>query len=412
MNKGRLDKDGLARRVARDIPDGSFVNLGIGLPTKVSSFLDPSSDCRAAHRERHAGNGSRAHGGQVDPDLMNAGKIAVTELPGARTHRADSFAMMRGGHLDICVLGAYQVSATGDLANWHTGEPGAIPAVGGAMDLAIGAKRTFVMMNLLTKTAEAKSCRNAATRSPGWPASAGSTPTTRYSTSSRNASPSATSSARQSRSSKTSSRCRCATPPERIRRANYRSLIANSVSVVGDVGQDAVGGSAASRKSSSNDDEPRKVWMDRSRSRCTACELTTHDTNTPWPAPTTFRRHCISVSSPAATGLSGVHHHRRPSDVQPLQGRRNKWQPGNDHGCCRRAAFGTRTGRAPNALATSDIDTTPSLAMLYAPGGGSGCGQGDRGRNIVVVDQLGSMPASGTAASALAGLAYLVDRSG
>ena len=157
VNSDRLDKDGLARRVARDIPDGSFVNLGIGLPTKVSNFLDPSSGVVLHTENGMLGMGPEAHGDQVDPDLMNAGKIAVTELPGASYfHHADSFAMMRGGHLDICVLGAYQVSAAGDLANWHTGEPGAIPAVGGAMDLAIGAKRTFVMMNLLTRDGRSK----------------------------------------------------------------------------------------------------------------------------------------------------------------------------------------------------------------------------------------------------------------
>ena len=158
MNSDRpLDKDELARRVAHDIPDGSFVNLGIGLPTKVSNFLDPSSGVVLHTENGMLGMGPEARGGQVDPDLMNAGKIAVTELPGASYfHHADSFAMMRGGHLDICVLGAYQVSAAGDLANWHTGEPGAIPAVGGAMDLAIGAKRTFVMMNLLTRDGRSK----------------------------------------------------------------------------------------------------------------------------------------------------------------------------------------------------------------------------------------------------------------
>ena len=158
MNSDRpLDKDELARRVAHDIPDGSFVNLGIGLPTKVSNFLDPSSGVVLHTENGMLGMGPEARGDQVDPDLMNAGKIAVTELPGASYfHHADSFAMMSGGHLDICVLGAYQVSATGDLANWHTGEPGAIPAVGGAMDLAIGAKRTFVMMNLLTRDGRSK----------------------------------------------------------------------------------------------------------------------------------------------------------------------------------------------------------------------------------------------------------------
>ena len=152
-----LEKNELARRVALDIPDGSFVNLGIGLPTKVSNFLDPSSGVVLHTENGMLGMGPEAHGDQVDPDLMNAGKIAVTELPGASYfHHADSFAMMRGGHLDICVLGAFQVSATGDLANWHTGEPDAIPAVGGAMDLATGARQTWVMMDLLTKQGTSK----------------------------------------------------------------------------------------------------------------------------------------------------------------------------------------------------------------------------------------------------------------
>ncbi|WP_404386427.1 3-oxoacid CoA-transferase subunit B [Knoellia locipacati] len=147
-----LDKDGIARKVAADIPDGSFVNLGIGLPTTVSNHLDPASGVVLHTENGMLGMGPEAHGDEVDPDLINAGKIAVTELPGASYfHHADSFAMMRGGHLDYCVLGAYQVSATGDLANWHTGRPGDIPAVGGAMDLALGAKETFVMMTLLAR---------------------------------------------------------------------------------------------------------------------------------------------------------------------------------------------------------------------------------------------------------------------
>ena len=118
--------------------------------------------CRAADDDLHTENGMlgmgpEAEGDQIDPDLVNAGKVPVTELPGASYfHHADSFAMMRGGHLDICVLGAYQVSATGDLANWHTGQPGDIPAVGGAMDLATGARQTFVMMNLLSRDGHPK----------------------------------------------------------------------------------------------------------------------------------------------------------------------------------------------------------------------------------------------------------------
>jgi 3-oxoadipate CoA-transferase beta subunit len=147
-----LGKDALARVVAADIPPGSFVNLGIGLPTKISNYLPPDSGVMLHTENGMLGMGPEAHGDQVDPDLVNAGKVAVTELPGASYfHHADSFAMMRGGHLDICVLGAYQVSAAGDLANWHTGRPGDIPAVGGAMDLAIGARQTFVMMTLLTR---------------------------------------------------------------------------------------------------------------------------------------------------------------------------------------------------------------------------------------------------------------------
>jgi 3-oxoadipate CoA-transferase, beta subunit len=103
------------------------------------------------------GMGRAAVGEEVDPDLINAGKIPVVETPGASYfHHADSFAMMRGGHLDYCVLGAFQVSVTGDLANWHTGAPGAIPAVGGAMDLAIGAREVFVMMTLFAKDGSPK----------------------------------------------------------------------------------------------------------------------------------------------------------------------------------------------------------------------------------------------------------------
>jgi 3-oxoadipate CoA-transferase, beta subunit len=147
-----LSKDELAARVARDIPRGAFVNLGIGLPTRISNYLTPDSGVMLHTENGMLGMGPEAHGDAVDLDLINAGKVPVTELPGASYfHHADSFAMMRGGHLDICVLGAYQVSARGDLANWHTGRPDDIPAVGGAMDLALGAKETFVMMNLRSR---------------------------------------------------------------------------------------------------------------------------------------------------------------------------------------------------------------------------------------------------------------------
>lgn len=152
-----LDRDQMAELVARDIPSGSFVNLGIGLPTKVSNHLAPGSGVVLHTENGMLGMGPEAHGDEVDQDLINAGKIPVTELPGASYfHHADSFAMMRGGHLDICVLGAYQVSMGGDLANWHTGRPDDIPAVGGAMDLALGAKHTFVMMELFTRSGEPK----------------------------------------------------------------------------------------------------------------------------------------------------------------------------------------------------------------------------------------------------------------
>jgi 3-oxoadipate CoA-transferase beta subunit len=157
MSYTRRTKDQLAQRVAQDIHDGAYVNLGIGQPTLVANHIP-------AGREviRHSENGILGMGpapapGDEDYDLINAGKQPVTlRAGGAFFHHADSFAMMRGGHLDICVLGAFQVSATGDLANWSTGEPGSIPAVGGAMDLAIGAKQTWVMMDLLTKQGASK----------------------------------------------------------------------------------------------------------------------------------------------------------------------------------------------------------------------------------------------------------------
>ncbi|WP_157220238.1 3-oxoacid CoA-transferase subunit B [Flavisphingomonas formosensis] len=153
----RMTRDQMAARVARDIPEGAYVNLGIGLPTKVADFLPVERDIFLQSENGLLGMGPAPAKGEEDAELINAGKQPVTLLTGGCFfHHADSFAMMRGGHLDICVLGAFQVSIHGDLANWHTGEPGAIPAVGGAMDLAIGAKQTFVMMDLLTKQGESK----------------------------------------------------------------------------------------------------------------------------------------------------------------------------------------------------------------------------------------------------------------
>jgi 3-oxoadipate CoA-transferase beta subunit len=153
----RRDKEALAKRVAQDISDGVSVNLGIGMPTLVANYIAKDREVLLHSENGILGMGPAPAVGQEDYDLINAGKQPVTLLPGgAFFHHADSFAMMRGGHLDICVLGAFQVSETGDLANWHTGEADAIPAVGGAMDLAIGAKQTWVMMDLLTKKGQSK----------------------------------------------------------------------------------------------------------------------------------------------------------------------------------------------------------------------------------------------------------------
>jgi 3-oxoadipate CoA-transferase beta subunit len=156
-DRGPLSRTELAQQVAADISAGSYVNLGIGQPTTVADHLPPERDVVLHTENGMLGMGPAACGDDVDPDLVNAGKVPVTETPGAAYfHHADSFAMMRGGHLDVCVLGAFQVSGRGDLANWHTGEPDAIPAVGGAMDLAIGAKEVFVMMTLFDKNGRAK----------------------------------------------------------------------------------------------------------------------------------------------------------------------------------------------------------------------------------------------------------------
>ncbi len=155
--RGPLSFDELAAVIARDIPAGSYVNLGIGQPTKIADYLSADQGVILHTENGMLGMGPAASADEADPDLTNAGKIPVTELPGAAYfHHADSFAMMRGGHLDVCVLGAYQVSAAGDLANWHTGAPDAIPAVGGAMDLAIGAKQVFVMMSLFANDGSPK----------------------------------------------------------------------------------------------------------------------------------------------------------------------------------------------------------------------------------------------------------------
>jgi 3-oxoadipate CoA-transferase beta subunit len=153
----RFTREEIAQRVARDIPEGAYVNLGIGLPTMVANHLDKSREIFLHSENGLLGMGPAPVPGEEDEDLINAGKQPVTLLTGGSYfHHGDSFAMMRGGHLDICVLGAFQVSSTGDLANWHTGTPDAIPAVGGAMDLAIGAKSVFVMMEHQTKSGESK----------------------------------------------------------------------------------------------------------------------------------------------------------------------------------------------------------------------------------------------------------------
>ena len=161
LDRGPLDRIELARLIANDIPAGSYVNLGVGQPTAVADYLDPAAEITLHTENGMLGMGRQATDGEIDPDLINAGKIPVTETAGASYfHHADSFGMMRGGHLDLCVLGAFQVAVNGDLANWHTGEPDAIPSVGGAMDLAVGARSVFVMMNLFTKSGESKLVRS------------------------------------------------------------------------------------------------------------------------------------------------------------------------------------------------------------------------------------------------------------
>ncbi len=152
-----LSRDQIAQRVAQDIPEGAYVNLGIGLPTKIANYLEKDKEIFLHSENGVLGMGPAPAPEERDPELINAGKEFITLLQGGCFfHHGDSFTMMRGGHIDICVLGAFQVAANGDLANWHTGEADAIPAVGGAMDLAIGAKKVFVTMEHLTKTGESK----------------------------------------------------------------------------------------------------------------------------------------------------------------------------------------------------------------------------------------------------------------
>lgn len=152
-----LSRDQLAARVARDIPEGSYVNLGIGLPTRIANFLDPEKEIFLHSENGLLGMGPAPAPGEEDPELINAGKEFVTLLTGGcYFHHGDSFTMMRGGHIDICVLGAFQIAANGDLANWHTGAADAIPAVGGAMDLAVGASKVFVTTDHVTKIGEPK----------------------------------------------------------------------------------------------------------------------------------------------------------------------------------------------------------------------------------------------------------------
>jgi 3-oxoadipate CoA-transferase beta subunit len=157
MTYQRLTREQIVQRVAKDIPEGAYVNLGIGLPTKIANHLDVSKEIFLQSENGVLGMGPAPAKEEEDSDLINAGKEFITLLEGGSYfHHGDSFTMMRGGHIDICVLGAFQVAENGDLANWHTGSPDAIPAVGGAMDLAIGAKNVFVTMEHVTKNGEPK----------------------------------------------------------------------------------------------------------------------------------------------------------------------------------------------------------------------------------------------------------------
>jgi 3-oxoadipate CoA-transferase, beta subunit len=157
MSYQKFTREQLAARVAKDIPEGAYVNLGIGLPTLVANHFPSGTEVFLQSENGILGMGPAPAAGEEDYDLINAGKQPVSMLAGgAYFHSADSFAMMRAGHLDIAVLGAFQVSAHGDLANWHTSGKDDIPAVGGAMDLAVGAKQTWIMMEHLTKNGQSK----------------------------------------------------------------------------------------------------------------------------------------------------------------------------------------------------------------------------------------------------------------
>ena len=152
-------KDEIAKKIANEFPHGSYVNLGIGMPELVSKFVDESKEIIYHSENGLLGMGPPANENELDYELINAGKKPVTILPGGSyCHHADSFSMIRGGHIDYCVLGAMEVSEGGDLANWTTGK--GIPAVGGAMDLVVGAKNVFVMSQHTTKDGSPKFLKN------------------------------------------------------------------------------------------------------------------------------------------------------------------------------------------------------------------------------------------------------------
>lgn len=156
-NQSGWNREQMAQRCAQDIEDGSYVNLGIGIPEKVAQYVPEGREVIYHTENGLLGMGNPPSADELDPDLINAGKKPVTVIPGASYfHHGDSFAMIRGNHIDVCVLGAMQVSEKGDLANWSTGNADAIPAVGGAMDLVAGVKTIYIITQHTTKTGEAK----------------------------------------------------------------------------------------------------------------------------------------------------------------------------------------------------------------------------------------------------------------